>query len=256
MNNESDKLIRIVGYSLLFGMAILCTCLFFLGESQHSADNLIIGFFGMLATFVVIGNYTQVSHVIDDNKTQQKKVEDQIAKFEEKLESLQEKILFDNGNSKIEKILMFIDSLDTTLPELQKRMLIEYQKQADEITNATYADFIKAITYLANGDQRVLVSDILNRKNSKKYTVTSRNSKTSIVDVSVEQINEQLLFRDKSGNEIKDIIKVSNKPYKADEVIEILSIIQKHSYKESAHQKTYQTIHDLIYEQEKGVTNS
>ena len=76
------------------------------------------------------------------------------------------------------------------------------------------------------------------------------------MDVSVEQINEQLLFRDKSGNEIKDIIKVSNKPYKADEVIEILSIIQKHSYKESAHQKTYQTIHDLIYEQEKGVTNS
>lgn len=258
-SKEKYRMKRVLTRTLQLGLVILCVFIIvaFIPNENAMGDNLVISFIGILATFVVIGNYSQVSHIIDENKRYQDEIKKLIEKLEDdwkektndtnnKIQDLKCLVKNDDGTSKIDEILKLKEKFDFSAVE--KQMMLNYQKNLENINRTEYIGLIEAMLYLIQGEQRVLISNVVNNIKDKKYIVKQKDNADVIRNVTIMWNGRKLLFRNAEGHFMENIEKVSNKNYDDEKVNNILSVLLKYSNREEPRDNdSIQTILETIY---------
>lgn len=254
---EKYRMKRVLTRTLQLGLVILCV--FFIvaliPHVKENGENIVISFIGILATFVVIGNYSQVSHIIDENRRYQDAIRKQIEKLEDdwkekmkdtnnEIQELKCLVKNDDGTSKIDEILKLKEKFDFS--SVEKRMMLNYQNSLEYINRLEYTSLIEAMLYLIQGEQRVLVSNIINDIKDKKYHVKQVGHADIIRNVTIVWNGSRLIFINAEGHFIENIEKVSNKNYDDEKVNNILSVLLKYS---DAHAPQYdnRTMLETLY---------
>ena len=240
-------------HTLQIALAIFCVgiILALIPDVHTSEDSLIITFIGILATFVVIGNYSQVSHIIDENKSYQDKTEQRIEALndthEEFVKDVTTKVSYLRIKVEhVETLSKKIENLDFS--NVEKQMVLNYQKNIEEINRNEYINMIDALIYLVQGEQRVLISNIIGKAEDKKYSVKRREENVLIKNVTASWENEEVVFRDENNEIIENVTKVSNKVYDAEKVNCILNILLKYKNISGYKADTKSDITSVIYE--------
>lgn len=255
---EKYRMKRVLTRTLQLGLVILCVFIIvaLIPNVKENGESIIISFVGILATFVVIGNYSQVSHVIDENRRYQDEIRKLIEKLENdwkekandtnnKIQELKCLVKNDDGTSKIDEILKLNEKFDFSAVE--KRMMLNYQSNLVNINRREYTSLIEAMLYLIQGEQRVLISNIINKKD-KKYIVKQEGNADVIKDVTVAWNGRRLIFSNLEGRYLENIEKVSNKNYDEEKINNILSVLLKYSNsEESKEDDSIQTMLETLY---------
>lgn len=261
MNNELDRIIKVVGYSILIGFAIICICLLFTNNVEIATDNVVISFLGILATFVVIGNYSQVSHLMTENRRHHDEVEKRLKNWETEMQNTIEdftqqinyvrgEIVYDNGNSKIQELLCFKTNIEKTFPDIKKQLLVDYQATIEEVIRSSSAQLLSAMIYLIQGEQKDLVNNVINHRQESRYTIQQQNVEEIKSGAIALWENDMLVFQDVQGNIIDNVSYVSGHPYDAEDVKSVLHTLFtymniEHSIDDSA----MQSFKDCIFEE-------
>ena len=239
---ESERIIKVVGYSILIGFAITCICLLFVHNSQMLSDTIAISFFGILATFVVIGNYSQVSHLVDENKKVQKQADERmtevITKHKDEMECLYNEInklkgitMNDDESSKLESSINFIEDFKNNFDRIKKELLLEYQKNVEEVNNKEFTNVIDSVIYLIQGEHKEFVLNMVN-KQEIECNVKIHNSKDAI-NVIAKWEQEFLVFYNGEEKLPDDDIEVLNGiEFNAKQINEVLRVIMKSALSE------------------------
>ena len=250
---EKYRIKKVVIHTLQIALAIFCVgiILALIPDVHTSEDSLIITFIGILATFVVIGNYSQVSHIIDENKSYQDKTEQRIEALndthEEFVKDVTTKVSYLRIKVEhVETLSKKIENLDFS--NVEKQMVLNYQKNIEEINRNEYINMIDALIYLVQGEQRVLISNIIGKAEDKKYSVKRREENVLIKNVTASWENEEVVFRDENNEIIENVTKVSNKVYDAEKVNCILNILLKYKNISGYKADTKSDITSVIYE--------
>lgn len=251
---EKYRMKKVVIHTLQIALAI-----FFVGiilalipDVHTSEDSLIITFIGILATFVVIGNYSQVSHIIDENKNYQDKITQRLNAIDEKNKNSAKKI--DDDISKLTVRVEWLEISSKKLDKLEtsnveKQMMLNYQKNIEEINRNEYVNIIDTLVYLSQGEQRVLISNIFNNAKDQKYSVKKGgDEKILIKNVTASWENEEVVFRDENNEIIENVEKVSNKVYNPEQVNRILRILLKYQNTNERKTDTQSDVTSIIYE--------
>lgn len=138
-NNDNIKtmgkrIIEIVVLILLAALLILLVFKFAAPISHLEDDGLVIGFIGVLATFIVIGNFAQTSHIRETIENEQanfeKNINQDITQLLTDIESLKSKNTeHEEGiNQHATKLNLLIKSSEQTNKDLQK-LTEEFDKQ-------------------------------------------------------------------------------------------------------------------------------
>ena len=240
-------------HTLQIALAIFCVgiILALIPDVHTSEDSLIITFIGILATFVVIGNYSQVSHIIDENKSYQDKTEQRIEALndthEEFVKDVTTKVSYLRIKVEhVETLSKKIENLDFS--NVEKQMVLNYQKNIEEINRNEYINMIDALIYLVQGEQRVLISNIIGKAEDKKYSVKRREENVLIKNVTASWENEEVVFRDENNEIIENVEKVSNKVYNPEQVNKILRILLKYQNTNERKTDTQSDVTSIIYE--------
>lgn len=250
---EKYRIKKVVIHTLQIALAIFCVgiILALIPDVHTSEDSLIITFIGILATFVVIGNYSQVSHIIDENKSYQDKTEQRIEALndthEEFVKDVTTKVSYLRIKVEhVETLSKKIENLDFS--NVEKQMVLNYQKNIEEINRNEYINMIDALIYLVQGEQRVLISNIIGKAEDKKYSVKRREENVLIKNVTASWENEEVVFRDENNEIIENVEKVSNKVYNPEQVNRILRILLKYQNTNERKTDTQSDVTSIIYE--------
>lgn len=250
---EKYRIKKVVIHTLQIALAIFCVgiILALIPDVHTSEDSLIITFIGILATFVVIGNYSQVSHIIDENKSYQDKTEQRIEALndthEEFVKDVTTKVSYLRIKvERVETLSKKIENLDFS--NVEKQMVLNYQKNIEEINRNEYINMIDALIYLVQGEQRVLISNIIGKAEDKKYSVKRREENVLIKNVTASWENEEVVFRDENNKIIENVEKVSNKVYNPEKVNRILRILLKYQNTNERKTDTQSDVTSIIYE--------
>lgn len=250
---EKYRIKKVVIHTLQIALAIFCVgiILALIPDVHTSEDSLIITFIGILATFVVIGNYSQVSHIIDENKSYQDKTEQRIEALndthEEFVKDVTTKVSYLRIKVEhVETLSKKIENLDFS--NVEKQMVLNYQKNIEEINRNEYLNMIDALIYLVQGEQRVLISNIIGKAEDKKYSVKRREENVLIKNVTASWEDGEVVFRGEKNEIIENVTKVSNKVYDAEKVNCILNILLKYKNISGYKADTQSDITSVIYE--------
>jgi len=250
---EKYRIKKVVIHTLQIALAIFCVgiILALIPDVHTSEDSLIITFIGILATFVVIGNYSQVTHIIDENKSYQDKTEQRIEALNDTHEEFVKVVTTKVSDLRIkvehvETLSKKIENLDFSTVE--KQMVLNYQKNIEEINRNEYINMIDALIYLVQGEQRVLISNIIGKAEDKKYSVKRREENVLIKNVTASWENEEVVFRDENNEIIENVEKVSNKVYNPEQVNRILRILLKYQNTNERKTDTQSDVTSIIYE--------
>lgn len=250
---EKNRIKKVVIHTLQIALAIFCVgiILALIPDVHTSEDSLIITFIGILATFVVIGNYSQVSHIIDENKNYQDKITQSLNAIDEKNKNSAKKI--DDDISKLTVRVEWLEISSKKLDKLEtsnveKQMVLNYQTNIEEINRNEYVNIIDTLVYLSQGEQRVLISNIIGKAEDKKYSVKRREENVLIKNVTASWENEEVVFRDENNEIIENVEKVSNKVYNPEQVNRILRILLKYQNTNDRKTDTQSDVTSIIYE--------
>lgn len=250
---EKYRMKKVVIHTLQIALAIFFVgiILALISDVHTSEDSLIITFIGILATFVVIGNYSQVSHIIDENKNYQDKITQRLNAIDEKNKNSAKKI--DDDISKltvrVERLEISSKKLDQLdMSNIDKQMVLNYQKNIEEINRNEYINIIDALIYLVQGEQRVLISNIIGKIEDKRYSVNRGGENVLVKNVTASWENEEVVFRDENNEIIENVEKVSNKVYNPEQVNRILRVLLKYQNTNERKTDTQSDVTSIIYE--------
>lgn len=251
---EKYRIKKVVIHTLQIALAIFCVgiILALIPDVHTSEDSLIITFIGILATFIVIGNYSQVSHIIDENKSYQDKTEQRIEALNDTHEEFVKDVTTKVSDLRIkvehvETLSKKIENLDFS--NVEKQMVLNYQKNIEEINRNRFINIIDILVYLTQGEQRVLISNIFNNTKNQKYSVKRRGGKNTLIkNVTASWENEEVVFRDENNEIIENVEKVSNKVYNPEQVNRILRILLKYQNTNERKTDTQSDVTSIIYE--------
>lgn len=162
------------------------------GNIDLSNDGIVLGFFGILATFVVIGNYAQVINIKSETKQDIDKIND-----ETKTTSLAYKVneLYGaNGRPKYE------EEIDTKV-----KKAVEDQIQSYNLQLKTVFDL------MLNYNHPNLLKTVLSKEEYSCWVKRTPNSHKSKAWIKLER--GKIVFRDRDRNTIESIFEVEDKPF-------------------------------------------
>lgn len=200
---EGDGIIVI--YIILFIILIVVSVFLIFGDTHLTNDGLVIGFFGILATFIVIGNYSQVS-----------KIENKMNKAIEEMNDETDK------RSLKYKVNFLYDDLDKpkyeALIDTQKKTIkAEVAQTLKELYNDNEKNLRKILEILITSPHRELLCSLLSGKEvdcSVKTTPAAR--KVQQAKAKIE--GDEIVFRGEDRESISPISIVNGKEYNASEI--------------------------------------
>ena len=235
---ESDRIIKVVGYSILIGFAITCICLLFVRNPQGLSDSIAISFFGILATFVVIGNYSQVSHLVDENKRIQKQTDERMielaTKHKEEVDCLYKEInklkgitMNDDESSKLESSIKFVEEFKNNFDKIQKGLLMQYQKNVEEINSKEFTNVIDSVIYLVHGEHNEFVLNLVSKREVECNV--KRHDSEDIENVVAKWEHEHLVFYNNEEELIDDVEILNGIEFCGEQINKVLRVLMKSS---------------------------
>lgn len=171
---------------LLFVLAICATIIW--GNREVKDDSIIIGFFGILATFVVIGNYSQVINIKNDI-------------FDESRES-----------SLVSKVNQLYDG--SGKPKYESEITREVSKQLEDLKKDYNQDLKAVFDYFIKNSHSELMSIVLA---GKEYVCTIKKTQTGRRQTARAKIEgDEIVFRDYKRDIIDTIYSVNDSKYDKD----------------------------------------
>ena len=216
-------------YTLILAFVVIVGVGVITNYYEVTDNTLVISFFGILATFVVIGNYSQV-HNLTENTNKN------IENLEKKLSEIRDKTLseIDSYSLKNELKRMSDSLFDKTgksqLSNIQTRLGLLERTTTQSNQNILLYMQLRDILYLEIGEQKTLIKDIILDLNTPKKRKVRQKGHQEIVEAYVSWSPEKgIIFKDMDGNPINDIVSVASKPFdktKVDKIIRnLLNIV-------------------------------
>lgn len=207
MNQENKQYLNI--------FVIVCTIILFIGVyyadkySYMSDQGVVMTFFGILATFVVIGNYTQVSQIKNEMHSELSKNAENINKI---LSDMYDK----DGKLRLQiKDTETKTQIETIVSNYWRQQDQRYSTLINElfkrIVNQDYVEMIKKITE-PNG---IYECKVLNPETNHIITATVRLEGVRIV------------FRNKQGKIVNDVKVVNEHDYNELEILDLVRLWKK-----------------------------
>ena len=125
---------------------------------------------------------------------------------------------------------------------------MNYQKNIEEINRNEYINIIDALIYLVQGEQRVLISNIIGKIEDKRYSVNRGGENMLVKNVTASWEDGEVVFRGEKNEIIENVTKVSNKVYDAEKVNCILNILLKYKNISGYKADTQSDVTSIIYE--------
>lgn len=180
-------LVVIVSFIVLFFVLAICATIIW-GNKEVKDDSIIIGFFGILATFVVIGNYSQVINIKNDI-------------FDESRDS-----------SLISKVNQLYDA--TGKPKYESEITREVSKQLDQLKNDYNQDLKAVFDFIIKSSHSELMSIVLA---NQEYVCTIKRTQTARRQTARAKIEgNEIVFRDYRRDIIDTIYSVNDSKYDKD----------------------------------------
>lgn len=180
-------LVVIVSFIVLFFVLAICATIIW-GNKEVKDDSIIIGFFGILATFVVIGNYSQVINIKNDI-------------FDESRDS-----------SLISKVNQLYDG--TGKPKYESEITREVSKQLDQLKNDYNQDLKAVFDFIIKSSHSELMSIVLA---NQEYVCTIKRTQTARRQTARAKIEgNEIVFRDYRRDIIDTIYSVNDSKYDKD----------------------------------------
>lgn len=219
-------------YTLLFAFVIFFGAGVVANFFTMSDDSLVITFVGILATFVVIGNYSQVHNLTENTNKNIDKLEKRLSKINDetlgernpqslknKLQSLSDTLIDKNGKSQVSNIQTRLGNLERAATHPQQNLLLYMQ--------------LRDILYLEIGEHKKLVKDIILNPNAQQKRNIKRKKNDETIEAYLFWSNEKgIQCKDADGNPIDDVISVASKPFdkiKIDKILRNLLIVNSSS---------------------------
>ena len=219
-------------YTLLFAFVIFFGAGVVANFFTMSDDSLVITFVGILATFVVIGNYSQVHNLTENTNKNIDKLEKRLSKISDetlgernpqslknKFQSLSDTLIDKNGKSQVSNIQTRLGNLERAATHPQQNLLLYMQ--------------LRDILYLEIGEHKKLVKDIILNPNAQQKRNIKRKKNNETIEAYLFWSNEKgIQCKDADGNPIDDVISVASKPFdkiKIDKILRNLLIVNSSS---------------------------
>lgn len=217
------KILKILGYvflvTLVTGLVYFIFSIANTPGGEIKDDKLVISFLGVLATFIVIGNFAQTNRIEESLKEENSTLRERVKDCENDIKTLNQKTeTIDKNTSAIDeqntKIDHLIQELHGTSPSLNKKDLAHVLK-----------------LFIGNeGDIRKymhLYAKFLNPKS--KYLVEFVNGQKEQITLRYLAENEELVFLDDVLDEVpRDKIRyVSGVPYNEDDFLYAYSLLNE-----------------------------
>lgn len=219
-------------YTLLFAFVIFFGAGVVANFFTMSDDSLVITFVGILATFVVIGNYSQVHNLTENTNKNIDKLEKRLSKINDetlgernpqslknKLQSLSDTLIDKNGKSQVSNIQTRLGNLERAATHPQQNLLLYMQ--------------LRDILYLEIGEHKKLVKDIILNPNAQQKRNIKRKKNDETIEAYLFWSKEKgIQCKDADGNPIDDVISVASKPFdkiKIDKILRNLLIVNSSS---------------------------
>lgn len=219
-------------YTLLFAFVIFFGAGVVANFFTMSDDSLVITFVGILATFVVIGNYSQVHNLTENTNKNIDKLEKRLSKINDetlgernpqslknKLQYISDTLIDKNGKSQVSNIQTRLGNLERAATHPQQNILLYMQ--------------LRDILYLEIGEHKKLVKDIILNPNAQQKRNIKRKKNNETIEAYLFWSNEKgIQCKDADGNPIDDVISVASKPFdkiKIDKILRNLLIVNSSS---------------------------
>ena len=200
-------------YTLILAFVIFIGAGILLNYYSAPDNTLVIAFFGILATFVVIGNYSQVYNLTQSTNEKIRAFENKINNLNDqtvselKPKSLKNEILYIKQTIFDKRGISQLSNLQTRLSNLERKNLQTQQRALLYLP-------LNDILYLEIGEQKTLIRDILLHSNKR----LERNIKTQEARRSVKAYvrwsqEEGIIVENKAGQRIENVTHVASKPF-------------------------------------------
>lgn len=194
----------------------------------NDGSTIVISFFGILATFVVIGNYSQVRDIKQETKEEINSLKNHI---KDEIDPIKKQVLDKDSPTSIvtqqELILssLYDDRKKPILRILQNNLQIHDSKivelshfaKGQKKANNDSQKMLSNLLYLEIGKQKVLVRELL-IGNRYKCNVQIEGQEQS-VEVTAAWDNEHgIIFRNNNGLNIENVVRVASKTFNKPEI--------------------------------------
>lgn len=222
--------------AVIVGFIVVCFILFYATKYSYVTEQgMLIALFGILATFVVIGNYTQVTHIKQETKENIKDLNTDV-----------KKILADMYDPNDELRLQVKDKdIDIKI----RTIIAAYLREQDQ----RYSTLVNELFYrLTNHDYIEMIKTITSPNGI--YSCTVINPETNrTVKATVRLEGDNVVFRNRRGDIITDINVVNGQEYYELEIADLVQLwikIRRPITEEAVHQAIFglnnQNINEII----------
>lgn len=198
----------------------------------NDGSTIVISFFGILATFVVIGNYSQVRDIKQETKEEINSLKNHI---EDEIDPIKKQVLDKDSPTSIvrqqELILssLYDDRKKPILRILQNNLQIHDSKivelvhfaKVQKTANNASKKMLSNLLYLEIGKQRVLVREML-INNQYKCNVQIEGQEQSVEANATWDNEKGIVFSDNEGRNIENVVRVASKIFNKQEIDSII----------------------------------
>lgn len=194
----------------------------------NDGSTIVISFFGILATFVVIGNYSQVRDIKQETKEEINSLKNHI---KDEIDPIKKQVLDKDSPTSIvrqqELILssLYDDRKKPILRILQNNLQIHDSKivelvhfaKVQKTANNASKKMLSNLLYLEIGKQRVLVREVL-INNQYKCNVQIEGQEQSVEANATWDNEKGIVFSDNEGRNIENVVRVASKTFNKHEI--------------------------------------
>lgn len=194
----------------------------------NDGSTIVISFFGILATFVVIGNYSQVRDIKQETKEEINSLKNHI---KDEIDPIKKQVLDKDSPTSIvrqqELILssLYDDRKKPILRILQNNLQIHDSKivelvhfaKVQKTANNASKKMLSNLLYLEIGKQRVLVREVL-INNQYKCNVQIEGQEQSVEANATWDNEKGIVFSDNEGRNIENVVRVASKTFNKQEI--------------------------------------
>ncbi len=201
-NSDSQKFNPIDWVEIFVIILIICSAfavvIMAIKHNFISDQGLVIGFFGILATIVVLGNYTQVESIRHETEREIDNMQQNVADIEKV-----KKDFYVEGRPRLD--LYSKEEIDKLISkEVGERMLTQVKLIEQNVD--------KLYDYCVGDNYKDFIDSVVKRKERKQCIIRRKDNNQRRI-AWAKFIDNKIVFRDKNDGEFKDVVKVNDIAY-------------------------------------------
>jgi hypothetical protein len=221
-------------------------------EGMPSSESLVITFIGILATFVVVSNFSQVANIEQKADSKIKEIEDKVKVISKQCLDENESTSLASSIAQVQKSINVIKGTDELKSlekikneakqemqgELQSDMERNKRNSVEEIDLRSF-QMLKFATVLINSKQKDILQKLLLDTNTLFKVTYTKNGKNKTNKARIQLKDETIQFISETGKTTYDnVIRIDGIPYNSDEIDMALIFVLKAIKKTGIYDRT------------------